>query len=168
MAEPHCNREQQGAVLISGLGLLLVISLLGMTAMSTATMEEYMARNLRDHNLAFEAAEAALRAGERDVRNALVAGPGSLPLGEPGFHEAAEDVWLYVRGVENARTLPVDHVSSDARYVVEELIVPTPPGESLTRGPHFLYRITGAGFGAGTNDLGEPQSRVTLQSIYAH
>ncbi|MEX1067014.1 MAG: PilX N-terminal domain-containing pilus assembly protein [Aquisalimonadaceae bacterium] len=166
MLNAGSTRGQKGIALISGLVLLLVMTLLGVTAMSMATMEEYMARNLRDHNLGFEAAEAALRAGEGRVRTTLTAGPGSLPTTEKGFFDADDDAWLQALGDENSHATPVNHVARDARFVVEEMTVRPPPGESLTRGPYFLYRVTGVGYGAGTNDHGEPLARVVLQSIY--
>lgn len=55
---------QHGAVLVISLILLLVLSLLGLGAMRGALVSERMAGNLRDQQLAFQAAEAALRAGE--------------------------------------------------------------------------------------------------------
>ncbi|ADE14083.1 Tfp pilus assembly protein PilX-like protein [Nitrosococcus halophilus Nc 4] len=56
--------SQQGATLIISLLILLVLSLIGVTAVQTTALEEKMAGNMRDQNLAFQAAEAALRAGE--------------------------------------------------------------------------------------------------------
>ena len=56
--------RQQGAALVVGLVLLVVITLVGVTAMRSTTLQEKMAGNLRDSNLSFQAAEAALRACE--------------------------------------------------------------------------------------------------------
>lgn len=55
---------QRGAVLITGLIFLVVLTLLGTTALQSTILEEKMAGNLRDETLAFQAAEAALRSGE--------------------------------------------------------------------------------------------------------
>lgn len=57
-------RRQRGVVLIVSLILLMVLTLIGVTAMQTSTLEERMAGNALDKALAFQAAEAALRAGE--------------------------------------------------------------------------------------------------------
>jgi len=57
-------REERGAVLIAALVLLVVLTLLGLSAMQNTTLEERMAGNLRSENAAFQAAETALRAGE--------------------------------------------------------------------------------------------------------
>ena len=59
--------NQKGIVLVICLILLLVTTLLGVTAMSTTSLEERMSQNERDRQTAFQAAEAALREGERYV-----------------------------------------------------------------------------------------------------
>lgn len=53
--------NQKGVVLITGLVFLVMMTILGVTAMQNTVLEERMAGNLRDENLAFQAAEAALR-----------------------------------------------------------------------------------------------------------
>lgn len=59
--------QQSGAALVVGLIFLVILTLLGLTAMQTGILEERMAGNSRDRNIAFQAAEAALRDGEHDV-----------------------------------------------------------------------------------------------------
>ncbi len=61
MAQP----QERGAVLIVALVFLLIMTLIGVFAMRGTIMEERMAGNLRDRNLAFEAGETALRDVER-------------------------------------------------------------------------------------------------------
>ena len=61
---PH----QRGAALVIALIMLLVMTVLGITAMQVTRMEERMAGNSRDVNLAFQGAEAGLRDGEERVR----------------------------------------------------------------------------------------------------
>ncbi|MFZ1642730.1 MAG: PilX N-terminal domain-containing pilus assembly protein [Candidatus Contendobacter sp.] len=53
--------RQGGAALVVGLILLVVITLVGVGAMQSTTLQEKMAGNLRDSNLSFQAAEVALR-----------------------------------------------------------------------------------------------------------
>ena len=69
--ERHYSRfiraYQRGVVLIVALVVLLVLSLLGISGMQNTVLEERMAGNMYDRNLAFQAAEAALRAGELAV-----------------------------------------------------------------------------------------------------
>lgn len=59
------GKSQSGAVLIVTLILLLVLTVLGMTAVRTTFLEERMARHHMDKAIAIEAAEAALRDAER-------------------------------------------------------------------------------------------------------
>ncbi|MGH8651232.1 MAG: pilus assembly PilX family protein [Gammaproteobacteria bacterium] len=49
--------------------MLLVLTVIGVTAMQTTTLEEKMAGNLRDQTLAFQAAEAGLHEGETCLAN---------------------------------------------------------------------------------------------------
>ncbi len=56
--------RQTGATLIVVLILLLIVTLLGLATLRGTIMEERMTANLNDRNLAFQAAESALREGE--------------------------------------------------------------------------------------------------------
>ena len=60
-------RNQLGVVLITAMVLLAVLTLLGMTAMKVANMEELMTGNLRDRNFALQAAEMGLRYAEQHI-----------------------------------------------------------------------------------------------------
>lgn len=62
--------RQGGAVLIVSLLVLLVMTIIGVTAMQTTTFEEMMAGNMRDRNLAFQAAETAMRDAETLIAGA--------------------------------------------------------------------------------------------------
>lgn len=54
--------SQRGAVLVTALVFLVILTLLGITSMSTNTLEERMAGNSQDANRAFQAAESGLSA----------------------------------------------------------------------------------------------------------
>lgn len=56
--------RERGAVLVISLVMLVLVTLLGITAMQNSTMQERLAGNLWDRNKAFQAAEAGLRIGE--------------------------------------------------------------------------------------------------------
>ncbi|MCB1851968.1 MAG: hypothetical protein KDI83_14525 [Gammaproteobacteria bacterium] len=56
--------RQRGAVMITALMILLLMTIFGISTMDTNILEEKMAGNLRDRNTAFQAAESALRAAE--------------------------------------------------------------------------------------------------------
>lgn len=55
---------QAGAVLVISLIFLLLMTIIGVTTMQTTTLQERMAGNTRDMNLALQSAESALRDGE--------------------------------------------------------------------------------------------------------
>ncbi len=56
--------SQAGSALIVSLIMLLLISLIGVGSMQGTILQERMASNLQDRNIAFQASERALRAGE--------------------------------------------------------------------------------------------------------
>ena len=58
-------QQAKGSILIISLILLLVITAIGASAISSTGLNEKMASNYKDHGLAFQAAEAALAAGEQ-------------------------------------------------------------------------------------------------------
>ena len=61
--------HQRGISLVIVMVFLVILSLLGISAMQSSTLSSRIARNEADRNLAFQAAEAALRDAELDVRN---------------------------------------------------------------------------------------------------
>ena len=60
-------QRQRGAVLIVSMLLLLVVTVLALGASQSTRLQERMAGSQRNYDLAFQAAEAGLRAGERMV-----------------------------------------------------------------------------------------------------
>lgn len=162
--------RQRGATLVVALIILVVMTLLGVTSMQSATMQERMAGNVRDMNVAFQAAEAALREGEEFLSTTVVLPPfnGNLGLyqapnqGDPrpweqdGFNWASE-----------ARQYDGEDFGGSAppAYIIEELQV-RPQSEGgeiglgLPVGEERLYRVTARGVG------GNPNTLVILQTIY--
>lgn len=63
------HHSQRGAILFVGLIFLIILSMLGLTALRSATMQERMSGNMRDRGIAFQAAESALRAAENYLTN---------------------------------------------------------------------------------------------------
>lgn len=64
---PPQRRRESGFVLVTALMFLIVLTVLGLSIMSTNTLEERMAGYFRDRQLALESAEAGLRDAERDI-----------------------------------------------------------------------------------------------------
>jgi type IV pilus assembly protein PilX len=77
------SHKQHGGALITGLIMLVAMTMLGITALQSASLEERMSGNSRDRNIALQAAEAALRDAERDIM-ALRADGTSCPDGTVG------------------------------------------------------------------------------------
>ena len=71
--------RQRGAVLIVSMLLLLVLTILALTASQSTRMEERMAGNARDADLAFQSAEAGLRAAETYISTT----PNLPPCADP-------------------------------------------------------------------------------------
>lgn len=69
----HSRRRQKGAVLVISLILLMVVTLLAVSSMRGTILEEKMAGNSLDRNLAFQATESAVREAEM-----LIEGVASL------------------------------------------------------------------------------------------
>jgi len=64
-------QRQSGFVLVVALVLLLVLTLLGLAAAQSTSLEERMARNARNHDMAFQAAEAGLNAAQSGILQGL-------------------------------------------------------------------------------------------------
>lgn len=159
--------RQRGIVLVTGLIFLVILTLLGVTAMQTTILEERMAGNLRDENLAFQAAEAALREGELFLEQI------TLPVfnGTNGlYHHAsypAPDPITWTGWATSARTIniTIQGVASQPRYIIEQLVnIPQASGGSTQQSAQSLtstmFRITARGVG------GSETAVVFLQSTY--
>ena len=64
-------RKQSGAVLVLSLLMLFVLTLIGVSSINTTTMEEKMSGNSRNQQLAFHAAEIAIREAEDFITNTI-------------------------------------------------------------------------------------------------
>lgn len=177
-------RRQRGIVLVVALIMLLLMTMAGLASMRGTTLEERMAGNWRDQNLAFQGAEAALRHGENTL----------APLVEPPVHHTwpactegetclvfvhAADADGPVRGgilsaleAERAqwfalsRTYPGElglaaapsHLIEHRAHEPDHLVTGFGPSHETGRD---LYRITAHGRGQ------TPAAESILQSIYA-
>ncbi|WP_018954728.1 pilus assembly PilX family protein [Thioalkalivibrio sulfidiphilus] len=149
--------NQQGSALAIALVFLLLLTLIGVTAMQTTTLQERMAGNVRDRSLAFQAAEAALREGEAFLSQAALPqfnNTGGLlaPLNNPGM----VTTWEAHNWAANSRlyTGNLPGVAEQPRYVIEELPPVQTAGDTARFGalPEVgVYRVTARGVG-GTAD----------------
>lgn len=170
--QPMLRQAQRGAVLFVALILLLILTLIGVTSMQTTTLQERMAGNIRDVNLAFQAAETALREGEEFLEQPVMpafngtnglyesAGPGQTPIYKTISWTAGDSRALGSYGNGPAS---LEGVTSNPRYIIEELPPVTPVGGSLgsdNPGVVGMYRITARGTG------GSDTAIVMLQTTY--
>lgn len=159
MNEPRTHvfgRSERGAALVVALVFLLVMTVLGVSSMSTTTLQERMAGNLRDQNLAFQAAEAGLRAGEEFLQQAtLPVFSGANGLLQLEDEAGSAEFWSAYDWAANGRLAPeVAHVAERPRYVIEELPSVPAEGDSVRFDalPDIaFYRVTARGVG-GTED----------------
>ena len=160
---PH---HQRGIVLFVGLALLTALSIGGLTAARTTTLELRMARNQHDAAMALHAAEFALLAAEAWLQTnaadpaALFAASGNGLYRAVGYGEAApwRDAGAWNTALA-AATVP--NVSAQPRYLVEWLSTRTDTGTAMNPQPPLvvdIFRITARGTGE--------RASVTLQSTY--
>ncbi len=172
------NTRQQGATLVTSLLLLLVLTIIGVSAMQMTRMQERMAGNARDLNLAFQSGEAALRDGEgtlflagttTGLRPARcdVFGPGCesfRPQALPPLATQDQAWWTaYARDYGTGATNELDGVARDPQFVIEELgEVPCSGVEVNPDCTRTFYRVTTRATGASAT------TSVVLQSTYAY
>ena len=168
--------QQNGAVLVISLIILLLITLIGTTAIQTSTLEEKMAGNLYDKNIAFQAAEAALRQGEAlaNTINPATINAANNGINSTGIYQAGAilpnpfpwsnnaAVGIYNGGVFSQVKLP-------PRFIIEILQSTKSNGCSLEANVEedstcltYWSRITAQGTGGSDNSV------VKLQSIFVH
>ncbi|WP_444929602.1 PilX N-terminal domain-containing pilus assembly protein [Microbulbifer sp. SSSA002] len=171
-------RRQAGATLLVGLVILLLMTFIGLAAIRGSGMQELMAGNMRDRQLAFQAAEAALRVAEAKLETEAEAAISTLFDGDTvGYVEqmdgsSASDFWLLYdwEGAAVSTSLGLSGVASQPMYVIERIegSVWNPndggdigAGNSVDEEAPVYYRITSRGVG------GTSSAVVILQSTSA-
>ena len=86
------NGAQRGVVLVIALLFLVMLSVIGVSMFGNTTVEEKMARNYRDYDIAFQAAEAALRDAEIRITGYWVYGTNAngTPIPVDPLHYAPD------------------------------------------------------------------------------
>lgn len=170
-ASMHSNiTHHSGAVLIVSLIMLLLLTLIGATAMQTTTLEEKIAGNLRDKNLAFQAAESALNAAEATLNPSAPALSFTDP-GTGGFYSTAStiptapailtDSFWTAQPTATSSVTSLANVSIPPVYIIQKLPAACfkascPLASDLSQ----PYRITVRATGGSTNAV------VILQTVY--
>lgn len=160
------NTRQQGFALFACLVILLVLTVLATSGMQTSLLQERMAGHLRDRDLAFQAAEAALRQGEDFLEQA------TLPAfdGTNGLYQPADPgdtpVWQAIDWSGDARAYSgtLAGVAEAPRYIIEELPTTLATSGSIAADQPSLgagmFRITARGVGGSTDTV------IVLQTTF--
>ncbi|MHB1677038.1 MAG: pilus assembly PilX family protein [Sulfuriferula sp.] len=168
--------KQSGMVLMLSLIFLVLLTLLAVSGMQGTILQERMAGNARDHMLALEAAETALRTGANILGNpGLPSGTGIYMIPPPNSTSPAAyftstqqwDTYPWATSAATLATGSVNGVAQQPQYVIERLST-TPPtnGTQVTAigfaagAGHGYFRITSRGVGATVN------ASVILQEYY--
>ncbi len=176
MMTPSLNMKsrQSGVALVTGLIFMVVLTIIVISALRSATLEERMAANARNRQVALQAAEAVLRDAEISITGDLAAGVAAAAPFDPftpslfkadctgGYCNkpvaGAAPRWqndaIWSAGSSREGTTVIDGVSAAPRYIVE--IVNTPINTSPC--DKVLYRIT-------ARAQGQDNSTVFVQTM---
>jgi len=180
MTPPRTLTRQTGVALITAMIFLVVLTLLATAGMRGTLLEERMAANSRNRDLAFEAAEAALREGILKVQNGTItptsgftsACPGGLCLPSTTGIDNATAVFPFGQTTPSASAktysgTALSYVANQPQYIVELLPdTAIPPGNSggggrnNPSGTATPYRITARGWGM------TAEAQATTQATY--
>ena len=162
---------QSGMVIIVGLIFLMILTLIGISAMNSTALSEKLTQNLRDSTAAFGAAEASMSDGEAWLQ-AQVAAPTAVTTctSSPcnvwasntlGTIYTQPTSWWLARAKTFSSTLY--GVVAQPQYIIEfHSFVPyelSPDSFGKGQG-YYYYRVNARGTGATSN------AQVNLQSIY--
>jgi type IV pilus assembly protein PilX len=170
------RRDQQGTTLLVGMIFLVVLTMLGLSALQMAGLEEKMVGNMRDRNTAFQAAEATLREAEAFLNQAVLPSFNNVNQGlrrrytngaQPEFWKSTFD-WSNTEASGTYTSLAGTQLSGTAaapRYVIEELPAVPKPGDELGGGQPLAdtryFRATVRAVGGNIN------TAVIIQGTYA-
>jgi type IV pilus assembly protein PilX len=161
--------HQSGAVLIVSLIMLLLLTLIGTTGMQSTTLEEKMAGNMRNKELAFQAAESALKAAEASlnppplVSTFVDAGTGGFYSNTSTIPTASailtDSFWTANPFVTSSVTTLGNDIATPV-YIIQDMGVADCTGAAIGSGGCRNYRITARATGGTANAV------VILQSFY--
>ena len=182
--------SQQGASLIMVLLILVVVSVLGVGGAQVALMSERGARNDRDQQIAWQAAEAGLLDAESDMfdststrkstfdgkaQTAFVNGCGNAATtrGLCALQLATKPAWLtadfadvsntsntVAYGAFTSKTFSAGTIGVQPALAPRYIIEIIPDSIGDKSDPSFVYRVTTMGFGP------RPDIQVVLQTLY--
>jgi type IV pilus assembly protein PilX len=172
------RRAQRGVVLFVSMILLLILTLLGISMARMQTVEERLAQNDFNHQLALQTSEAALNAAYDDDADGMFNDFSGATTGLRTLADEAADTDLAYHAqwgspgtdsiVYNGNGAPLVSAPSAAQpqFVVEKLVAAAPPGcGSGNPGSYggsnvYLHRLTAHAAG------GDGSASATVQLIH--
>jgi|TARA_B110000881_G_C18580745_1_gene521537 type IV pilus assembly protein PilX len=182
------KRRQAGIVLFMSLVMLLLLTMLGVSSIQTTSLQLRMARNANDGNLAFQAAEVALKDGEDLLENLNNLTDFGDPLDDLGGNQANGYYFEAAPGdppnwkdlgdwTDGGFRISETHITEERdncddcqpKYIVEHVqtIIADADalnldniGEDIGAGRTEVFRVTARGYGA-TED-----AQVMIQGTY--
>jgi len=175
---PTSRKSQRGVAIVVALVLLVVVTLVGLAAVRGTIMQQKMTANFYDREVAFQAAEAALRQGEAAVHAAASpsgfrdCSPSSTTKCVPNpFTDSTVTATSIATTAFDATKL----AASQPQYVVEYLgnfTIPPPNVHQLSNCSGYspcgalntsdFYRVTAR---SGDTTVGD-RATVVLQTVY--
>lgn len=174
-------KRQQGSVLILSLIILLVLTMIGVSSMSSSSLQEKMAGNFREREIAFQAAEAALANGEQfaldqiNTPGAFADDGGTNGLyttnnGPTSYNAFSYSTWWTGTKSKPFTGTAIAEVRTQPRFLIEyrsevgeeegTSIVIQNHGDSQGGGTITSFKVTARGTGQSDN------TQVILQSDY--
>ena len=176
-------KQNHGSVLVISLLVLLVLTILGVTALDTTVMEERMSANTRQHNVAYQAAETALKEAEQwltnNAGNVIAQADISKFNGSVELYDSTIDALSLTWDINDAgnwgtgnsqavttlSTFPTDAsvIPGAPRYVIEYVGRIGDPPLNFTDPDlrEFAFRVVAIGWGADTT------TKVVLSSTFS-
>jgi len=166
------HQAQQGSVLVVSLLILLIMSIIGVSSMQNTLLEERMAGNLKDQNIALEAAESALRDGEAYIGTIVTTGDFNGTNGLYGLTDDEElDDWSSSKSKEYTEVYlnDLDYVYSQPRFKIKLAgIIPVIRGakniggygKGLSAKDITAFEVTARGVGQ------SPNSVILLRTVF--
>lgn len=174
------SSTEQGMTLVISLIFLLVLTIIGISAMSTSSLQEKMAGNMKDKALSFQAAESALVTAEEWIKQQsktprAQTTPQILPPsanGTPIWRDTSLDIWNSASAIKhpgtpgqpaNTSIFDLSYLSDSPQYIVEDMGPLACESKSGCGGyggtpQRFMYRITARGQGGTANAVSLTQS----------
>lgn len=147
----HLPSGQRGVTLIVAMIFLAILALLGVTVAQTTQLEERMAGNTRDRDLAFQATEAALTWASMQNMTTLSGGAT--------INTAADDDAVYWNAYNWAGATQLTGADIS---IANGVLAAYPQLVTERRGTTNRYRVTARGVGANNSTV------VILQAEYTY